>query len=276
LLRTRRERSRDRHAAEERDELAASHLPFKIAGQKFFCSTYEPLWPPGEYNGDWARILDHLACGSEHPRRSVYSKCDNPVAQLVGRVEKAPCRVETNEAWDAALRGLPSNRGKQSVSRIGGVHSHAVVATIGAIHKATVRRDRDFAGGSIHPSTPCELARSRPAERPSCRPIRPTRGAISRPFPTKRGASPCWLSKSARSEALSDGGLVNKLAGAAFNADIGVKLPADVALQPVPPDLANNVPQTKGYYYAVTQDRVLLVSPENRTVVGVFAENKAR
>jgi hypothetical protein len=44
----------------------------------------------------------------------------------------------------------------------------------------------------------------------------------------------------------------------------------------VPPDLANNVPQTKGYYYAVTQDRVLLVSPENRTVVGVFAENKAR
>jgi len=70
--------------------------------------------------------------------------------------------------------------------------------------------------------------------------------------------------------------LRDKPAGAAFNADIGVKLPADVALQPVPPDLANNVPQTKGYYYAVTQDRVLLVSPENRTVVGVFAENKAR
>jgi Protein of unknown function (DUF1236) len=70
--------------------------------------------------------------------------------------------------------------------------------------------------------------------------------------------------------------LRDKPAGAAFNADIGVKLPADVALQPVTSDLANNVPQTKGYYYAVTQDRVLLVSPENRTVVGVFAENKAR
>jgi hypothetical protein len=32
----------------------------------------------------------------------------------------------------------------------------------------------------------------------------------------------------------------------------------------------------QGYYYAVTQDRVLLGSPENQTVVGVFAEDKAR
>jgi hypothetical protein len=70
--------------------------------------------------------------------------------------------------------------------------------------------------------------------------------------------------------------LRDKPTGAAFNEDIGVKLPVDVALQPVPPDLANNVPQTKGYYYAVTHDRVLLVSPVNRTVVGVFAEDKAR
>jgi hypothetical protein len=76
--------------------------PPRSRDRKFFGgSTYEQLWPPGEYDGDWARILDHLACGSEHPRRSVYSKCDNRVAQLVGRVEKTPCRVETNEAWAA-------------------------------------------------------------------------------------------------------------------------------------------------------------------------------
>jgi non-heme chloroperoxidase len=31
-------------------------------------------------------------------------------------------------------------------------------------------------------------------------------GAISRPFPAKRGASPCRLSKSARSRGVSDGG----------------------------------------------------------------------
>jgi hypothetical protein len=72
------------------------------------------------------------------------------------------------------------------------------------------------------------------------------------------------------------GALKDKPASAAFNADIGVKLPDDVALLPVPPDLANTVPHTKGYYYAVMQDRVLLVSPANRTVVGVVAEDKAR
>ena len=72
------------------------------------------------------------------------------------------------------------------------------------------------------------------------------------------------------------GALRDKPGSAAFNGDIGVKLPEAVALQPVPPGLANNVAQTKGYYYAVTQDRVLLVSPANRTVVGAFAEDKAR
>jgi len=53
-----------------------------------------------------------------------------------------------------------------------------------------------------------------------------------------------------------------------------VELPVEIDLQPVPPGLANNVPQTNGYYYAVTQDRVLLVSGANRTVVGVFVDNK--
>jgi hypothetical protein len=110
---------------------------FDIAN--FSARSNEPLLSPGEYDRHRACILDHLACGSEQPRCSVYSKCDNGVAQLVGRVEKVPHWIQTNEAWNAALRGLPPNRGKQSVCRIGSVHSHAVVATIGAIYKATVR-----------------------------------------------------------------------------------------------------------------------------------------
>jgi uncharacterized protein DUF1236 len=68
--------------------------------------------------------------------------------------------------------------------------------------------------------------------------------------------------------------LRGKPAGTAFNADIGVELPVETELQPVPNGLANNVPQTKGYYYTVAQDRVLLVSPANRTVVGVFVDDK--
>ena len=130
--------------AEQCDELAAVHSitssarASRVIGisrsiASFSARSNEPLLSPGEYDRHRACILDHLACGSEQPRCSVYSKCDNGVAQLVGRVEKVPHWIQTNEAWNAALRGLPPNRGKQSVCRIGSVHSHAVVATIGAI-----------------------------------------------------------------------------------------------------------------------------------------------
>jgi hypothetical protein len=59
-------------------------------------------------------------------------------------------------------------------------------------------------------------------------------------------------------------------AGSAFNADIGTELPPGIELRAVPDDLAARVPQTKGYSYAVTHDRVLLVGT-SRIVAGVFA-----
>ena len=65
-------------------------------------------------------------------------------------------------------------------------------------------------------------------------------------------------------------GLKDQPAGSAFNADVGVELPAAVELRAVPDDLIARVPQTKDYQYAVANDRVLLVSPPNRIVVGVF------
>lgn len=63
-------------------------------------------------------------------------------------------------------------------------------------------------------------------------------------------------------------------AGAAFNADIGDELPAAVKLRAVPDELASRVPQTRDYEYAVASDRVLLVSPPTRIVVGVFPSVK--
>jgi hypothetical protein len=63
-------------------------------------------------------------------------------------------------------------------------------------------------------------------------------------------------------------------AGAAFNADIGDELSAAVKLHAVPDELASRVPQTRDYEYAVTSDRVLLVSPPTRIVVGVFPSVK--
>ncbi|MGH6768376.1 MAG: DUF1236 domain-containing protein [Xanthobacteraceae bacterium] len=64
--------------------------------------------------------------------------------------------------------------------------------------------------------------------------------------------------------------LKGKPAAQAFNADIGMVLPSQVALDPVPNDVARQVPQTEGYHFTVTADRVLLVSGANRYVVGVL------
>ena len=68
-------------------------------------------------------------------------------------------------------------------------------------------------------------------------------------------------------------GLKDEAAGSAFNAEVGDVLPVQVVLRPVPAPVAARVPQTKEYQYAVAGDRVLLVSPANRIVVGVFRAN---
>ena len=69
--------------------------------------------------------------------------------------------------------------------------------------------------------------------------------------------------------------LKDQPAGQAFNADIGVELPPAVELHPMPAEVANRVPQTKDYRYAISDNRVLLVAPINRVVVGVFPDAKA-
>ena len=57
---------------------------------------------------------------------------------------------------------------------------------------------------------------------------------------------------------------------AAFNADVGTKLPSGVELHPVPDEVAARVPQTRGYRYVVASNRVLLVGT-SRIVVGADA-----
>jgi hypothetical protein len=64
--------------------------------------------------------------------------------------------------------------------------------------------------------------------------------------------------------------LKDQPAGAAFNADVGVQLPASIELRPLPRELTERIPHTNGYQYAVTDNRVLLVSPVSRVVVGMF------
>ncbi|MGA7487101.1 MAG: DUF1236 domain-containing protein [Xanthobacteraceae bacterium] len=67
-------------------------------------------------------------------------------------------------------------------------------------------------------------------------------------------------------------GLKNQPPGAAFNAEVGVVLPPAVELRAMPDDIARRVPQTGDYRYAVADNRVLLVSPLSRAVVGIFLD----
>ncbi|HZN31888.1 MAG TPA: DUF1236 domain-containing protein [Xanthobacteraceae bacterium] len=60
----------------------------------------------------------------------------------------------------------------------------------------------------------------------------------------------------------------------AFNADIGTELPASMELQAMPDAVVAQVPQTRGYQFAVSDNRVLLVSPPTRIVVGVLPDAK--
>jgi hypothetical protein len=66
--------------------------------------------------------------------------------------------------------------------------------------------------------------------------------------------------------------LKDKPAGSAFNADVGVELPFGIELHNMPDDVIAQVPQTKGYQYAVAEDRVLLVAPASRIVVAAIPD----
>jgi hypothetical protein len=68
--------------------------------------------------------------------------------------------------------------------------------------------------------------------------------------------------------------LKDQPAGLAFNAEIGTELPLAVDLRAVPDQLIASVPQTRDYRYTVADNRVLLVSPTTRIVVGVFPDAK--
>jgi hypothetical protein len=56
--------------------------------------------------------------------------------------------------------------------------------------------------------------------------------------------------------------------GSAPDASVGVVLPPAVELRPVPQEVAARVPQVNSCQYTVAGDKVLLVSPETRAVVG--------
>jgi hypothetical protein len=54
------------------------------------------------------------------------------------------------------------------------------------------------------------------------------------------------------------------------HAQVGTVLPFAITTKAVPAQLAEKVPAAKGYHYIVADNRVLLIAPASRAVVGVF------
>ena len=71
----------------------------------------------GEYDGDGARIPDHLAGRREQPGAGIHPKRHDRVALLVGRMEKPPCRVEADESRVATV--LSSSLSTQTTGSFG-------------------------------------------------------------------------------------------------------------------------------------------------------------
>jgi hypothetical protein len=69
-------------------------------------------------------------------------------------------------------------------------------------------------------------------------------------------------------------GLKDQQSAVKFEAEIATELPPAIELRSIPEMLVSRVPDTKGYEYVVTRDRVLVVSPATRIVVGTFSDTE--
>ncbi len=56
-----------------------------------------------------------------------------------------------------------------------------------------------------------------------------------------------------------------------YQGQLGSKVPESMSAQELPGDVADQVPQTKGYYFVKLPDRVLLLDPDTKTVVEIVA-----
>jgi hypothetical protein len=55
-----------------------------------------------------------------------------------------------------------------------------------------------------------------------------------------------------------------------FHIDVGARLPRDVELLPLPPDVVEFAPEYRGYDYFVANDEIVFVDPGTRAVVGMI------
>jgi hypothetical protein len=70
--------------------------------------------------------------------------------------------------------------------------------------------------------------------------------------------------------------LKNEPAVTAPGTQVGTVLSIAVPTREIPPQLATNVPAARGFHFLVSDNRVVLISPATRIVVGVFTDEPPR
>jgi hypothetical protein len=59
-----------------------------------------------------------------------------------------------------------------------------------------------------------------------------------------------------------------------FRSAVGSTVPAAIRIQPVPSKAAADIPALKSYAFAIVQGKLLIVSPSDKKIAGVIAEEE--
>ncbi len=52
---------------------------------------------------------------------------------------------------------------------------------------------------------------------------------------------------------------------------VGVAIPRDVVIRPLPPEIIEIVPEYRGYDYIVYEDEIIIIQPSTREVVYIIS-----
>jgi hypothetical protein len=55
-----------------------------------------------------------------------------------------------------------------------------------------------------------------------------------------------------------------------FTVNVGMALPTDVVVAPLPPEVVEVVPEYRGFDYVVANDEIVFIDPSTRLVVGMI------
>jgi hypothetical protein len=65
-------------------------------------------------------------------------------------------------------------------------------------------------------------------------------------------------------------GNVNRVSNLNVRVSVGVAIPREVVIRPLPPEIVTIVPEYRGYDYVVYNDEIIIIEPRTREVVYII------